>query len=104
MEVPKAEEPPRPSWAEPLPPAKEKKQEPAKPKLMAGPLEVLLNGEPLILPEKEDGQPFYMMDLLRHSGIDFEHLDRPVRLAVNGQECGFRELVKTGDTVSILCV
>lgn len=105
VEIPKAVEPPRPAWAEPLPPAKEKKQEePAKPKPLAGPLEVLLNGEPLVLPEKEDGQPFYMMDLLRHSGIDFDHLDRPVRLAVNGQECGFREPVKTGDTVTILCV
>ena len=103
VESPRAVEPPRPAWAEPIPPAKEKK-EPAKPKPMAGPLEVLLNGEPLVLPEKEDGQPFYMMDLLRHSGIDFEHLDRPVRLAVNGQECGFRELVKTGDTVSIVCI
>ena len=65
------------------------------------PLEVLLNGEALVLPAKEDGQPYYMMDLLEHSDIDFEHVDRPIRLAVNGEESGFRQVIKTGDTVEI---
>jgi len=41
------------------------------------------------------------MDLLEYSGIDFEHLDRPVRLEVNGQERGFQYQIKEQDSVSI---
>ncbi len=50
---------------------------------------------------KEDGSPYYLMDLLDHSGIDFEHLDRPVRLEVNGVERGFQHALKEQDTVTI---
>jgi len=61
----------------------------------------LLNGEPLALPRKEDGAPYYLMDLLDQSGIDFEHLDRPVRLEVNGVERGFQHVLKEQDSVTI---
>ena len=64
-------------------------------------LDVLLNGEPLQLPPKEDGQPYYLMDLLEHSGINFEHLDRTVRLTVNGVEGSFRQVIRPGDQVEI---
>ncbi len=60
-----------------------------------------LNGRPLVLPRKEDGSPYYLMDLLEHSGIDFEHLDRTVRLEVNGVERGFQHTLKEQDSVSI---
>ena len=66
-------------------------------------MEVLLNGKPLILPEKENGQPYYVMDLLEHSGLDFDHMEGPVRLAVNGVECGFSQMVKDRDAVTIRC-
>ena len=68
-----------------------------------GRIEILLNGKPLILPGKESGQPYYLMDLLEHSGLDFDHLEGPVRLAVNGTECGFSQMVKNRDTVTIRC-
>ena len=68
------------------------------------PLEILLNDEPLVLPPKEDGQPYYLMDLLTHSGIDFDHLDRPIRLAVNGVESGFQQIIRTDDSVEIRCI
>ena len=61
----------------------------------------LLNGKPLSLPEKENGQPYYLMDLLQHSGLDFERLDGPVRLEINGVESGFRSSLRRGDTVTI---
>ena len=61
----------------------------------------LLNDKPLVLPLKEDGSPYYLMDLLDHSGIDFEHLDRPVRLEVNGVERGFQHALKEQDSVTI---
>ena len=48
--------------------------------------------------------PYYLMDLLKFSGLDFDHLERPVRLEVNGAECGFRQVLKDGDSVTIACV
>lgn len=66
-------------------------------------LEVMLNGKPLVLPGKESGLPYYLMDLLQYSGLDFDRLERPVRIEVNGVECGFRQLLKNHDTVTIRC-
>ncbi|MCF2618576.1 pilus assembly protein PilM [Oscillibacter valericigenes] len=67
----------------------------------SGAIEVELNGEPLSLPGKGNGLPYYMMDLLQFSGLDLEHLDGPVRLEVNGEECGFRYVIKPRDRVTI---
>ena len=67
------------------------------------PLELTLNNESLVLSPKEDGQPYYLMDLLQLSGIDFEHLDRMVKLEVNGEEQGFRFVLSKGDKVDIYC-
>ncbi len=66
-------------------------------------LNVLLNEEPLRLVEKEDGTPYYLMDLLEKTEIDFEHLDRPVRLEVNGVMGEFTQELKEGDAVTIRC-
>lgn len=60
-----------------------------------------LNGQALTLPPKEEGGPYYLMDLLERSGIDFEHSDRAVRLEVNGVERGFQYALKEADNVSI---
>ena len=67
----------------------------------SGPMEITLNGEPLSLPGKGNGLPYYMMDLLQFSGLDLDHLDGPVRLEVNGEECGFRYVIKPRDRVMI---
>ena len=67
----------------------------------SGPMEITLNGEPLSLPGKGNGLPYYMMDLLQFSGLDLDHLDGPVRLEVNGEECGFRYVIKPRDCVTI---
>ena len=74
---------------------------PPVPGIRRGPLHVFLNGEPLELPPKEGDAPYYLMDLLQKSGIDFEKVDSPVRLAVNGTEQGFRCILREGDSVSI---
>lgn len=60
-----------------------------------------LNGKPLSLPGKADGTPYYLMDLLEYSGIDFDHVERPVALRLNGQECKFQQVIKNGDLVEI---
>ena len=74
---------------------------PAAPQPGKRELRLLLNGEPLALPIRDNDAPYYLMDLLEYSGIDFEHLDRPVRLEVNGQERGFQYQIKEQDSVSI---
>ena len=66
-------------------------------------IHLILNGTPLTLPEKDSGQPYYLMDLLERSGLDFDHLEGPVRLTVNGRESGFSQSVRSGDVVTIRC-
>lgn len=64
-------------------------------------LQVVLNGEPLRLPPKEEGGGYFLMDLLEHSGLDFEKLDRPVELKVNGAEGQFSQVLRPNDQVTI---
>ena len=64
-------------------------------------LSIFFNEEPFFLAGKESGEPYYLMDLLEYSGIDFKKLDRRVRMEVNGQECGFQTALAQGDHVTI---
>ena len=91
-EVQAAGEPPAP---EPL------AAEPEIPKPAGRPLWIYLNGEALVLPGKADGSPYYLMDLLDRSGIDFSTLDGPVILQVNGMESPFTQELHNNDQVVI---
>ena len=82
--------------AKPAPPIS-----PAAASVPTAPLQVELNGAPLTLPGKPDGAPYYLMDLLERSGIDFDHVKGRVRLSVNGGECTFQQILKQGDKVEI---
>ena len=97
-ETPAAVPPSPPPTAEETPPPA-----PVKPVETPRGVQLILNGAPLILPEKESGQPYYLMDLLERSGLDFDHLEGPVRLTVNGRESGFSQSVRSGDVVTIRC-
>ena len=99
--APVVEAPPRPA-PEPIPvlqetPPRRDRYPVIRPKL----LQLRLNGQMLALPPKENGVPYYLMDLLQYSGIDFERLSRPVRLEVNGEEQGFQYQLKEQDSVVI---
>lgn len=107
---PEPAEPSPPREAEEVPPepeeavtiqraAPEPAPRPAKP--AAKPLWIYLNGQALVLPAKEDGSPYYLMDLLDRSGIDFETLDCPVALQVNGADCPFTQELRNNDQVAI---
>ena len=104
-ESPRAEAPPPPPPAveRPAPPAPSPWKPPADPvqRPSVPLLQVVLNGKALLLPRKPDGVPYYVMDLLEHSGIDFEHLDRGVELQVNGRECAFSQELRAQDDVVI---
>jgi len=79
---------------------------------MAGPLEedtqilkstvvFQLNGSPIELPVKEDGRPYYLMDMIQYSGIDLERPRGVVKLTVNGAPGMFQQALKEGDVVCI---
>ena len=69
----------------------------------ARPLRLTFNGQSILLPGKADGNPYYVMDLLERSGIDFEKLDRPVTLRVNGRDGTFQQILQMDDQVEIRC-
>lgn len=60
-----------------------------------------LNGQDIRLPRKEGGQPYYLMDMLSLTGIDFRSLDRPVTIQVNGREAEFLQPLKENDAIVI---
>jgi cell division ATPase FtsA len=64
-------------------------------------IEFLLNHQHIILPQKPDGAPYYLMDMLERSGLDLEHPTGDLVLRVNGAECNFLEDLKPGDTIEI---
>ena len=65
------------------------------------PLHLVMNGAELDLPGKASGDPYYLMDLLEYSGIDFNHLDKPVELLVNGGFGQFSQRLYENDDVVI---
>ncbi len=64
-------------------------------------LRFFLNDSPLSLPEKENKEPYYLMDLLEYTKIDFGNLDCPVRMTVNGAPCAFQTVLHDRDSVVI---
>lgn len=62
---------------------------------------VTLNGEPLHLPLKEDNIPYYLMDMLQYSKLDFDNIKGNVILTVNGKSGSFQQVLQTGDDIAI---
>lgn len=60
-----------------------------------------LNGKPLTLPVKQDGSPYYLMDLIMYAGMDLEHVSSPVILKVNGKNAPFQREIREFDAVEI---
>ncbi len=44
---------------------------------------------------------YYLMDLLERSGLDFDHLEGPVELLVNGAQGQFSQVIRPNDQVTI---
>lgn len=65
------------------------------------PISITLNETQIFLPGKPTGEPYYLMDMLEFSGIDFDHLDKPVELFVNGEPGQFSQVLANDDVVSI---
>lgn len=60
-----------------------------------------LNDKDLTLPFKKNGSPYYLMDMLEFSNLDFDNVSGQVVLEINGSPGSFRQVVKSGDSISI---
>ena len=88
-----------PKAVEPVSAAPQPTAEPARP--VQKTMRVFLNDNPVLLPLKEGGEPYYLMDMLEYSGIDFQNLDHPLALEVNGAPCSFQTVLHPQDYVVI---
>lgn len=61
-----------------------------------------LNGSPLELPYKENGEPYRLMDMIQYSGIDLKQLKGNVRLTVNGIPGAFQHTLRENDVITIV--
>lgn len=60
-----------------------------------------LNGSPLRLPRKKDGNSYYLMDLIQYSGIDLKNPKGKIMLSVNGVPGIFLQALQEGDDIHI---
>ncbi len=63
-----------------------------------------LNGKRISLPQKENKEPYYLLDLLEHTDINFDEVREPVSLNVNGKPGEFRQALVNNDVVEIKCI
>ncbi len=66
-------------------------------------LAITLNDAPLILPEKPEEEPYYLMNLLEYSGISLDNPGAEVVLHINGRDGSFLDEINPGDVVDIYC-
>lgn len=93
---------PRPTAPEPLPTDPPIPKETESPSAAAAPLHITMNGNPMELSGKPNGDPYYLMDLLEYAGLDFDNLKKPVELTINGAPGQFTQKVLPGDNVYII--
>lgn len=60
-----------------------------------------LNGKTITLPEKANNQPYILIDMLLHTGFDFDNPQNDIIIRVNGEEAGFSTILKDGDRIDI---
>lgn len=66
-----------------------------------GTMRVVLNEEDMLLEKKESGLPYYLMDMLALTGMNFSEPEGAVELRVNGETAGFQKELRDGDVVDI---
>lgn len=66
-----------------------------------GKITFFLNDKPMTFPIKPDQRPYYLMDMLEYSGLDFKNLTGKVILEVNGESGYFQQELKSRDRIMI---
>lgn len=67
----------------------------------AGKLTFSLNGKNIRLPAKKGGEPYYLLDMLLLTEIDYANVKEPMVFTVNGMEAGFQQKLKPNDKIVI---
>ncbi len=62
---------------------------------------IYFNGRRMLLPPKPDGMPYYLMDMLQYSDLDFEKVTAPVILEINGESGAFQQELRDEDQIRI---
>jgi hypothetical protein len=62
---------------------------------------VYLNGNPLRVPPKRDGEPYYFMDMLNYVNIDLRIPQGNLIQTVNGREASYVLELADGDDIKI---
>lgn len=66
------------------------------------PITLNLNGSPITLPEKNDGEPHTFLELMKYANIDTKNPGgHGVELSLNGLEISFGEELHEGDTAVV---
>lgn len=60
-----------------------------------------INGKEIILSEKEDKMPYYLMDMLAYADLDASKPKGDLQLKINGVDAAFQNVVYNGDIISI---
>ena len=61
-----------------------------------------LNDSAISLPAKENGEPYYLMDMIEYSGIDLKQPKGRIKLTVNGMMGMFQQELSEGDHIYIV--
>ncbi len=64
-------------------------------------IKFFLNGSELLLPEKKEGKPYILSDMLIHTGFDFKNIRGSFITLVNGAEASFTTPLKSSDRITI---
>jgi cell division protein FtsA len=66
-------------------------------------VEIMFNGLERSFPPKTDGEPYYLMNLLKYCDFPLDHPEGEVVLRINGKAGSFLDVVRSGDQVDIFC-
>lgn len=83
-------------------PAKQEETELGHQKAKLRKLLFYLNDSLITLPQKEDGSPYYLMDMIEYSGIDLKNPQGNIRLTVNKSQAMFQQALSEGDRIEIM--
>lgn len=60
-----------------------------------------VNGKLISVEPRKDKTPYYLMEMITHSGVDYTKPEGLIAMKVNGEEAGFQTELKDGDNIEI---
>lgn len=60
-----------------------------------------INGKPLSVEARKDKTPYYLMEMITHSGVDYTKPEGLITMKVNSEDAGFQTELTDGDNIEI---